>query len=137
MAEPRGAKPRPLELRVDPTDNRRLANLCGPLDANLRQIEAACDVRISRRGETFSIEGAPAAARAARQALEHFHARADAPLGDWNTMVVSLRGDRVSVRLNDHTVITGARLPGLPPRHANSGVANQHLAGGHGPSAAA
>lgn len=42
--------------------------------------------------------------------------RADAPLGDWNTMVVSLRGDRVSVRLNDHTVISGARLPGLPPR---------------------
>jgi len=42
--------------------------------------------------------------------------RADAPLGDWNTLIVSLRGDRVTVRLNDRTVITNARLPGLPPR---------------------
>jgi phosphate starvation-inducible protein PhoH len=30
-----------VELRLAPEDNRRLANLCGPLDENLRQIEAA------------------------------------------------------------------------------------------------
>ena len=120
MAEPRGAKPRPLELRVDPTDNRRLANLCGPLDANLRQIEAACDVRISRRGETFSIEGAPAAARAARQALEHFHARADAPLGvdDLQLGIVGLRGEAGGTPDADAIVLHTRRadLQGRTPR---------------------
>ena len=35
---------RPLEVRLDPVDNQRLARLCGALDANLRQIESALDV---------------------------------------------------------------------------------------------
>ena len=120
MAEPRGAKPRPLELRVDPADNRRLANLCGPLDANLRQIEAACDVRIARRGETFSIEGSPAAARAARQALEYFHARADAPLGvdDLQLGLVELRGEAGDTPQGDAIVLHTRRadLQGRTPR---------------------
>ena len=38
------------ELTLAPLDNRALANLCGPLDANLRQIEAALDVAIAHRG---------------------------------------------------------------------------------------
>ena len=48
---------------IDP-DNRRLAQLCGPLDAHLRQIEAALGVTLSRRDASFRIEGArPAIAR--------------------------------------------------------------------------
>jgi len=74
------AKPRSIEYTPEVVDNRRLANLCGPLDRNLRQIEEAFDVRISRRADTFSIEGAASAARRAERALEHFHAHADAPL---------------------------------------------------------
>jgi len=31
--------------------------VCGALDANLRTIESALDVRITRRGSTFTIEG--------------------------------------------------------------------------------
>ena len=42
-----------------PVDNRALANLCGPLDANLRQIEAALDVTISRRGAPAMAKSAP------------------------------------------------------------------------------
>ena len=38
-------KPRPLELVLSPVDNQRLANLCGALDENLRQIESALDAR--------------------------------------------------------------------------------------------
>ena len=40
-----------------------LANLCGPLDANLRQIEAAFDVTITHRGGDFAIAGARRASR--------------------------------------------------------------------------
>jgi len=68
------------ELELAPADNVRLANLCGALDENLRQIEAAFDVEIARRGERFSLRGhAPQASRAAR-ALEHFYSRAGAHL---------------------------------------------------------
>jgi hypothetical protein len=42
--------------------------------------------------------------------------RADRPPGQWNRFVITLRGDRLTVALNDQTVIENARLPGLPPR---------------------
>jgi phosphate starvation-inducible PhoH-like protein len=41
----------------EPLDNTRLAHLCGPLDENLRQISAALDVTIFRRGERFIVSG--------------------------------------------------------------------------------
>lgn len=41
----------------EPFDNARLANLCGPLDENLRQISAALDVTLFRRGEKFIASG--------------------------------------------------------------------------------
>ena len=42
------------EVAFTPVDNARLAALCGPLDANLRQIENALDVTIARRGAKFA-----------------------------------------------------------------------------------
>ncbi|MCH7345953.1 PhoH family protein [Pelomonas sp. CA6] len=62
------------------TDNQRLANLCGTLDDHLRQIETALDLRITRRGEQFRIEGAKAAAQRAVQLLDALHERADRPI---------------------------------------------------------
>ena len=61
-------------------DNERLANLCGPLDANLAQIGAAWDVAIVRRGGRFSIEGAATPARQARDCVLHFYAQASQAL---------------------------------------------------------
>ena len=68
------------ELDLSPLDNRALANLCGPLDANLRQIEAALDVTIARRGGAFTLGGKPAHTARAAQALERFYAAAEKPL---------------------------------------------------------
>jgi phosphate starvation-inducible PhoH-like protein len=67
-------------LTLSPLDNRALANLCGPLDANLRQIEAACDVAIAHRGEVFTIEGVAAHSAHAAEALRLFYDRAEKPL---------------------------------------------------------
>jgi len=69
----------PLELRFEPVDNLRLANLCGALDENLRQIETALDVSIARRGERFTVRGA--AGEQALQVLQRFYAAAEQPLG--------------------------------------------------------
>ena len=41
---------------------------------------------------------------------------ADVPVGDWNRMEITVLADRLTVVLNDHEVISGAQLPGLPPR---------------------
>ena len=38
------------EFDLEPSDNARLANLCGPLDENLRLLESRLDVRIRPRG---------------------------------------------------------------------------------------
>jgi len=48
------------EFALGPSDNARLANLCGPLDENLRLLETRLDVRIRRRGGTFRVSGAQA-----------------------------------------------------------------------------
>ncbi len=68
------------EVVFKPVDNARLAALCGPLDANLRQIETALDVTISRRGERFTIAGPREKAAQAAQALRRFYAAADREL---------------------------------------------------------
>ena len=62
----------------NPVDNNRLANLCGPVDENLRQIAAALDVTIFRRGEKFIADGVNA--ERAVEMLEKFYAQADKPV---------------------------------------------------------
>jgi len=63
-----------LEFSLEPVDNTRLANLCGALDENLRQIEIALEVTIARRGEHFNVQGAQA--ELARQVLQDFYLEA-------------------------------------------------------------
>ena len=58
-----------------PLDNRRLANLCGALDENLRQISSALDVTIFRRGDKFIVTGTNA--ERAVEVLARFYERAD------------------------------------------------------------
>lgn len=67
-----------LEITEPRDDNARLANLCGPLDENLRQIEQALDVTLSRRGHRIAIRGR--GAKLALTALEDFYNRARDPL---------------------------------------------------------
>ena len=55
-----------------------LAHLCGPLDENLRQVSAALDVHIIRRGDKFNITGANALR--AVEIFEQFYAMAAKPV---------------------------------------------------------
>ncbi|MEY2721474.1 MAG: hypothetical protein RL597_919, partial [Pseudomonadota bacterium] len=50
------------EFTLDPPDNERLANLCGPLDENLRLIESRLGVEMRRRGSAFRVQGDKATA---------------------------------------------------------------------------
>lgn len=40
--------------------------------------------------------------------------RADKPRGEWNTFEITLKGDRLWVKLNGDEVISNAQLPGIP-----------------------
>ena len=73
-------KPRATELLLSPINNTQLSHLCGALDENLRQIETALDVSISRRGERFTIRGDVLQMARASEALQTFYARAKNPL---------------------------------------------------------
>ena len=69
-----------INVTLGPIDNIRLANLCGPLDENIHQIEAAFDVTVARRGQTCRITGELRQSRLAKSALEHFYTQSDEPL---------------------------------------------------------
>ncbi|HEY0842963.1 PhoH family protein [Methylotenera sp.] len=69
-----------MEFTLTPEDNARLANLCGPLDENIKQIETALEVNINRRGGTFSISGKLDNTHLAAQLIENFYSRAKKPI---------------------------------------------------------
>ena len=69
-----------LEVFFEPVDNPRLSRLCGVLDENLRQIENAFDITVSRRGEHFTLTGHPSQVLRGEMALKHFYERADKDL---------------------------------------------------------
>jgi len=48
---------------------------------------------------------------------------ADKPVGQWNTFVITMKGDRLTVVLNGEEVISDAQLPGLKP---SGPIALQH-----------
>jgi hypothetical protein len=57
-------------------------------------------------------ESQPAEVRAAATPK----AKADRPQGEWNRMMINVKGDRVTVSLNGKTVIENAQLPGIPAK---------------------
>ncbi len=69
-------KPKPVEVLLAPADNQRLANLCGALDENIRQIEGALDITIARRGDRFTLHGTPSQTARGAQLLQKFYADA-------------------------------------------------------------
>jgi phosphate starvation-inducible PhoH-like protein len=65
-------KPSPFHWTAPADDNTRLANLCGPLDANLRQIEQALNVKIARRGSKLKVDGEKPSIQKALDVINHF-----------------------------------------------------------------
>ena len=61
------------DLTLTPHDNRRLSELCGQCDENLRQIERTLGVEINNRGNLFQIIGTSKAVDAARDVLSKLY----------------------------------------------------------------
>ena len=66
----------------DHPDNRRLAHLCGPLDAHLRSIEAALGVLLVRRDASFRIDGPRDGVERTVRLLDALYEMGRAPIGE-------------------------------------------------------
>jgi phosphate starvation-inducible protein PhoH and related proteins len=64
----------PYSFQLSPEDNHRLANLCGPFDQHLRQIEQQLNVCIYNRGHDFQINGPLTAVETATKVLHRLYA---------------------------------------------------------------
>ncbi|WP_426700412.1 PhoH family protein [Rhodanobacter sp. Col0626] len=93
------------DFTLDPEDNARLANLCGPFDEHLRQIELRLGVEINHRGSIFQVIGEDAHARAAEKVLRNLYAHTEGE---------SLTGAKVNLHLADSGIdaITEASTDG-------------------------
>ncbi len=100
------------EFDLVPADNARLANLCGPLDENLRLVEDRLGVTVKRRGATFRVAGARA--HAAEDLLRDLFQVA-------GREEISL--DRVHLALRDSRDMPGALSPDEPVDAASVRVA--------------
>lgn len=79
--------PSVLEIDLNPVDNHRLANLCGVLDENLKQIEHSLNITLYRRGERFNLQGLPEQIALGRAALQKFYQQAKRPLSQEDIVI--------------------------------------------------
>ena len=80
------------DLALEPDDGERLANLTGPFDEHLRQIELRLGVEIANRGNLFRVSGADHAVKLAERVLRDLY---DA------TESETLSGAQINLRLSE------------------------------------
>ena len=61
------------QIKLEPNDSRQLANLCGPFNSHIRQIENRLGVKIKNRGNDFHIQGDHQVVCAAGEVLSHLY----------------------------------------------------------------
>jgi len=83
------------DLVLEPDDAQRLANLCGPFDEHLRQIELRLGVEINNRGNIFRVIGEDYAVQAGERVLRDLYASAGNE---------TLTGQTINLRLSESGV---------------------------------
>ncbi|MBB3229043.1 phosphate starvation-inducible PhoH-like protein [Luteibacter sp. Sphag1AF] len=61
------------DFTLEPEDNARLANLCGPFDEHIRQIELRLGLEIDHRGNLFRVIASDDAARAGERVIRSLY----------------------------------------------------------------
>jgi phosphate starvation-inducible PhoH-like protein len=80
------------DFTLDPDDNERLANLNGPFDEHLRQIELRLGVEIANRGNVYRVSGADHSVKLADRVIRDLY---DA------TEKETLTGSQIALRLSE------------------------------------
>lgn len=61
------------QIILEPNDTKQLANLCGPFDAHIKQIESRLGITIKNRGNDFQLSGDKSVVLAASELLKHLY----------------------------------------------------------------
>ncbi|MEO6409702.1 MAG: PhoH family protein [Burkholderiaceae bacterium] len=105
-----------------PPDNARLAHLCGSMDEHLRRIETGLHVEISRRNESFRVEGAKPQAERAVMLLQTLYQRARRPIPPEQlalALVEAGAGDLPASGREDAAIVLRTRRADLTGRTPN------------------
>lgn len=106
-----------LELELTPQDNRRLADLCGPFDEHLRQIERYLGVEINNRGNHFQLIGTEKSVNKASRLLEALYQESVQPN----------KVDLPKVRFLLQTIDSESQAKELPPGYNELAVQTRQL----------
>ncbi|MES2282718.1 MAG: PhoH family protein [Pseudomonadota bacterium] len=109
-----------------PPNNTRMGNLCGPMDAHIRTIEAALDVTIAHRFEQFKIDGTKARANEALEVLQALYEMAQRPIPE-ETVQLMLAGDTALSIAPDASALSTRRAD-LRARTTNQGTYLENIA---------
>ena len=110
-----------------PLNNSRLSHLCGPLDAHLRRIEEALDVKIAHRHEQFKVEGHKAPAQRAMDVLQALYEIAQRPI-DAAVVQLTLAGDGGMLDGDDDAAMLVTRRGDLRPRTPTQAIYLDNIA---------
>ncbi len=80
------------DFTLEPDDTQRLANLCGPFDEHLRQVELRLGIEINNRGNVFRLIGEDAAVKSGERVLRSLYEA---------TASEALDGRKISTRLSE------------------------------------
>ena len=104
-----------------------MAHLCGPMDAHIRTIEAACQVKIAHRFEQFRIEGPKAQATRAMEALQALYEMAKRPIPAEQVQLM-LSGDTALPGAGDEALAMQTRRGEVKGRTPNQARYLEHMA---------
>ncbi|WP_295981101.1 PhoH family protein [uncultured Variovorax sp.] len=110
-----------------PLNNSRLSHLCGPLDAHLRRIEEALDVKIAHRHEQFKVDGHKAAAQRAMDVLQALYEIAQRPI-DAAVVQLTLAGDGGMLEGDEDAAMLVTRRGDLRPRTPTQAIYLDNIA---------
>ncbi|MDN6883773.1 PhoH family protein [Variovorax sp. CAN2819] len=110
-----------------PLNNSRLSHLCGPLDAHLRRIEEALDVKIAHRHEQFKVEGHKAPAQRAMDVLQALYEIAQRPI-DAAVVQLTLAGDGGMLEGDEDAAMLVTRRGDLRPRTPTQAIYLDNIA---------
>ena len=81
---------------LEPENNKQLINACGPLDENIQEIAKNLNIKISRKGFQFSLNGPAQKIKIACDMLQHFYLKAKTPitLEDIQLSLVGINEDK-------------------------------------------
>lgn len=110
---------------LEPTGNPKKGTDGKPVTVTIEDVDSGIYLRGSEKsqvniwrwpagsGEVWGYRTDPRMSAAVRAGVTP-KKRADRPRGEWNTFEITMKGDRLWVKLNGEEVISDAQLPGVP-----------------------